>query len=114
MERAARTYRPLPGRAAGLAWYHRLWLGPDHLLAVRSFGFTEEYKRFYFRDIQAILIGRTDSWKRWNLIWCVASTLVVLVSLMATRGVVQGLWLGLGGLFFGLFLVNLLGGPTCV
>jgi len=46
-------YRRLPGNAAALASYHRLWLGPDHLLAVRSVGFSEEYKRFYFSDIQA-------------------------------------------------------------
>jgi hypothetical protein len=34
-----------------------LWLGEDHLLCVDSNGYAETYKRFYFRDVQAI----TDS-----------------------------------------------------
>jgi len=36
-----------------------LWLGSDHLLCIDSSGFTEEYKRFYFRDIQAFTMYRT-------------------------------------------------------
>ncbi len=36
-----------------------LWLGPDHLLSVETNGYTESYKRFYFRDIQAIIVRRT-------------------------------------------------------
>ncbi|BDC52523.1 hypothetical protein F183_A48380 [Bryobacterales bacterium F-183] len=32
----------------------QLWLGDDHLLVVRSMRFTEEYRRFHLRDIQAI------------------------------------------------------------
>ena len=114
MARAAKMYRRLPGRAASLASYHRLWLGPDHLLSVRATGYSEEYKRFYFRDIQAILIGKKDSWKTWNLIWGSASGLVVFIGLMSTSGGALFFWLGLGGFLFLLLLVNLLSGPTCV
>ena len=32
-------------------------MGPDHILAVRSLRFREEYKRFYLRDIQAIVVA---------------------------------------------------------
>jgi hypothetical protein len=36
-----------------------LWLGPDHLLAIDTTGYTETYKRFHFRDIQAIVARRS-------------------------------------------------------
>ena len=36
--------------------YASLWQGKDHLLSIDSSGYTEEYKRFYYRDIQAIII----------------------------------------------------------
>jgi hypothetical protein len=42
-----------------------LWLGDDHLLCVDSSGYTETYKRFYFRDIQCIVITET----KWQTIW---------------------------------------------
>jgi hypothetical protein len=43
-----------------------LWLGPDHILSVNSNGYVENYKRFYFRDIQAIIIQRTSRRAVWN------------------------------------------------
>ena len=36
-----------------------LWLGKDHLLLVESNGYSERYKRFYFKDIQALIIRKT-------------------------------------------------------
>jgi hypothetical protein len=60
MARRRRIYRRLPGRAARLFGVEHLFLGPDHLLLVRTQGYVESYSRFYYRDIQAILIRRTD------------------------------------------------------
>ena len=51
-------YRKLPGHRRGFIRGSSVWLGPDHLLAVHSLRFREEYKRYYFRDIQAITIAR--------------------------------------------------------
>ena len=51
------TYRKLPGRRSGFLHGASLWMGPDHILAVRSLRFREEYKRFYLRDIQAIVVA---------------------------------------------------------
>lgn len=45
-----------------------LWLGPDHLLSVDSSGFSETYKRFYFRDIQAFTVRQTKRRAVWNAI----------------------------------------------
>jgi len=33
-------------------------LGDDHLLAVSGWRFTEDYKRYYYRDIQALVVTR--------------------------------------------------------
>ena len=43
-----------------------LWLGKDHVLSIDSRRYTEEYKRFYFRDIQAITIRQTKRRAIWN------------------------------------------------
>jgi hypothetical protein len=34
-----------------------MWMGSDHILLVKSAWFREEYKRFYLRDIQAIVVA---------------------------------------------------------
>jgi hypothetical protein len=45
-----------------------LWVGADHLLSVGADNFRESYKRFYFRDIQAILVQQSDRFRTWNII----------------------------------------------
>ncbi len=93
-----------------------LWLGPDHLLCIDSNGYTEEYKRFYFRDIQAFTIRRTARRA------IIGTTLGVFAVLFAT-----GLAYNLGDpddigfvwffgvlftLFGALFLYNIFASPT--
>ena len=39
-----------------------LWLAKDHLLQIDTSGYTENYKRFHFRDIQALVLCKTDAW----------------------------------------------------
>jgi hypothetical protein len=51
-------YKKLPGHRRGFIRGASVWLGPDHLLLVRSLRFREEYKRYYFRDIQAIVMAK--------------------------------------------------------
>ena len=54
-------YRRLPGRAAGSFGTHqRLYAGPDHVLVARTASFREDYKRFYYNDIQALTLQRTS------------------------------------------------------
>jgi len=55
MQQERVKYRKLPGRRRGFLFGSSVWLGPDHLLLVKSARFHEDYKRFYFRDIQAIV-----------------------------------------------------------
>jgi hypothetical protein len=52
------TYRKLPGTRRGFFQKSSVWAGPDHLLLVRGSRFRDEYKRFYYRDVQAIAVAR--------------------------------------------------------
>jgi hypothetical protein len=52
-------YQKLPGRCRGLFVRGSVWLGADHFLSVKNLRFTEDYRRFYFRDVQAIVIRKT-------------------------------------------------------
>jgi hypothetical protein len=51
-------YSRLPGTFRGFIRRASLWAGPDHLLSVTGTRFVEEYRRFYYRDIQAIVIQK--------------------------------------------------------
>lgn len=79
------VYRRLPGRGTALAHYVRLYQGPDHLLQVSSTGFTESYRRFYFRDIQAFIIEKKYWHHAWSAFW-LGLTLVFLLPALAVGG----------------------------
>lgn len=52
-----------------------LWLGPDHLLVIDTSGYTETYKRSYFRDIQCFTVTLSQRQVWWN---CALGVLMVL------------------------------------
>src|ERR1035438_5773729 len=54
---SSEKYRRLPGRRWSPGSSASLWMGSDHILLVKSAWFREEYKRFYLRDIQAIVVA---------------------------------------------------------
>ena len=56
--KAAFPYVKVPGARRGVLNSASLWMGEDHCLLVRNSRFSEVYKRFYYKDIQAILIRR--------------------------------------------------------
>ncbi len=90
----------------------RLYQGPDHLLQVVSTGYSEVYKRFYFRDIQAIIIQKTHWGKIWNGIWAFFTAMFGLPAFDMSGG--QAIAMGSVGACFGLFLIgNIVLGPTC-
>lgn len=55
------AYKKLPGFASAPFRRRSLYAGPDHVLSVRSSAYMEEYRRFYFRDIQAIVLSEGGS-----------------------------------------------------
>lgn len=60
MSAAATPYRRLPG-SSGLIIRKRLWLGADHILLVTSTILSQEYRRFYFGDIEALILAEVES-----------------------------------------------------
>lgn len=63
MAKKPKTYGPYTRVAplrSHLGGYSSLWVAQDHVLAVTSSGYTDNYKRFYFRDIQGILVEDSD------------------------------------------------------
>lgn len=113
MAKASKEYRKLPGRGATLTHYVRLYAGADHLLQVASTGFTESYKRFYYRDVQAITLRKTYVGKAANA-FLGATVTVLSVPALFTSTPVTIVLASLAG-FFAIGLgVNIALGATCV
>jgi len=92
----------------------RLWLGDDHLLQVESAGgYSESYKRFYFRDIQAISAHRTSSWFVTNIILGVFTALFLLFTLSVSEPAGKITLAIIAGIFGFFLVINLVCGPTC-
>ncbi len=114
MSKKGKKYERLPGKKKNfLIGYYTLWLGADHLLLIYSrFGF-EDYKRFYFPDIQSIITQKTTGGKVQNVI---LGSLLGFSSLMIIF--TDGVWALFNGIMAGcsflLLMVNWLRGPTCV
>lgn len=119
MPESGPEYRRLPGR--GLRQIgriplartsSRLYLGPDHLLSIDSSGYAEQYRRFYYADIQAILIRKTDLGRTWNFVWSV----LALVSGLLALGVgfaAAIVFASVSAASVLSLLINLARGPTC-
>jgi len=97
---------------------HRLWLAPDHLLSVGNQGYTEDYKRFYLKDIQSITLQKT---RRGRIINFVSGGVALGFALWALYGwLLQwdtvGVWVlaGHSAFFVLCLLINTALGPTCV
>jgi hypothetical protein len=112
-------YRRLPGRGRRKGSFLSLtspissaWVGPDHVLAVDLYGAAEDYRRFYFREIQAFGVKRTRRYEIWAAVLVPLLVAFLWATLAATD---ESRWfLGAMALFFGLCLaIHLLRGPTC-
>src|SRR5205809_7300860 len=111
MPRCEKAYRRLPGRTSGFLSYSRLWLGPDHLLLARTAFFSEEYKRFYFRDIQAVVPRRTTLREILHAILAVTGIVFGVMCVFTTSGCRVFFFVMTGSVLVAL-LVNSPGGPT--
>ena len=121
-----RLARPRSRSEFAVAFISRssLWLGKDHLLCVEASGYTETYKRFHFRDIQAITFMATKRRAIWNWIWGVPTTIslvLLLASLPYTGSAGPNSNLGeivffacLTAIFAAALLINSFLGPSCI
>ncbi len=89
-----------------------LWLGDDHLLVIDTSGFTETYKRFYLRDIQAFQLRQTSRWIHWAVVWGGLASLWGAWAILLVE--VRYLFAGLAGGFLLVLALHLAGGPSCV
>ncbi len=119
---AEKEYTRLPGRGirrqsivSVVRTMTTLWLGPDHLLVVDSMGgYTENYKRFFFRDIQAFQVRRTTRGRIWSAVLLFLSLVGGALAWTVSDVAWWYFWMAVG-MFFGLLLLaNVLQGPTCV
>jgi MFS family permease len=128
METDEKEYVKLPGRGNAGGWASffgisrarcTLWLAKDHLLqAELAYGYVETCKRFYFRDIQALVLIKTKYWQIGSvLLGTLTAGFLLLMSLVkwvpkdSNPGAVA-LFI-VGGVVGVIFVVHLVAGPTC-
>jgi hypothetical protein len=115
-------YRRLPGWGprrtglfAGFGSRCRLYLGEDHVLSVDNHLFSEDYKRFYFTDIQAVITRKTRRWiVEAAIVFLVAAAMTGSSLLLLTRSSpLGGFWMGLSIMLIVYLLYHLARGPSC-
>lgn len=116
MARSASPYQKLPGRWRTPFSRKTLWQGSDHLLWVEKTMMQEHYRRFYFKDIQAIIVCRNRRHHLWTLFW--AALVLVTGSLAMVAGDTPDMPEFFIPATFTLIwaiglLINLLKGPCC-
>src|SRR6267142_5142311 len=89
-----------------------LWLGPDHVLCIDSSGYTENYKRFYFRDIQAFIVRKTDVYKYTSLVLGILGLFLAVIAFVSSGTATRVVLSSFAAFFWLCMLLNLLFGPT--
>jgi hypothetical protein len=113
MAKRIKEYQKLPGIKKGfLIGKYTLWQGKDHLLHIFSRFGSEEYKRFYFTDIQAIITRKTLAGKIQNIILG-CFILMFLVPVFYFDGGWSIFYAVISGMMSLILFVNLYKGPTC-
>jgi hypothetical protein len=114
-------YKRLPGRGSRRGGFVAfsfskcsLYLGDDHVLAVDSTGFSEDYKRFYFSDIQAIITRRTRHWTTWSIILALMIICSSMGALFLKVEALRIFFWSLSGTLLVFLLFNIFRGPTCI
>jgi hypothetical protein len=120
-------YQRLTRPKAGFDGWGSLWLGPDHILQVTNTMTVENYRRWFFRDIQAFLALHNSARLIWNLVTCGLGALLGLgagaVAMLAVSEknprestvlmVIVGFMAVPALLLFLIAIVNTALGPTC-
>jgi uncharacterized integral membrane protein len=111
----AKIYEKIPGLGSGrgsfqVATRSRMYRGPDHLLIVQSTGYTEEYKRIFFRDIRYVEVRKTQAQLFTGIVAALVTLLLALLLLFNVPKIAVALFCLP---FLTWFIVNLALGPTC-
>jgi hypothetical protein len=123
MNQKKEKYTRLPGRSRSYMSLfdpsrYQLWLGADHLLHLSRTYFSESYKRFYFKDVQALVLTRTTAGRVVNTVLFIfilafgLPAIILWISQIGPRGLI--IFFALVTAFFLVLLgINALLGPTC-
>lgn len=113
MSKEPNPYTRVPGLGSSVYEFSRLYLASDHLLLVGMSAWNESYRRFFFRDIQALVIRKTQ--------WGLFTAAMWLLGFFAFAGIALGIgddigavifWFVAGSMIVGL-VVDLSRGPAC-
>jgi hypothetical protein len=106
-------YKRLTGKKRGIIGFSQLWMGPDHMLLVRSSRIAENYQRFYFSDIQSIVITSTPD----RTVLQVGAVLAAIgwgaLALAVASSFAKGFFLVTGVLLVALAIADLARGARC-
>ncbi|CAN5496103.1 hypothetical protein BH09VER1_BH09VER1_42860 [soil metagenome] len=109
-----KEYVKIAGRGGFTSFQSRLWLAKDHILQVTSTGYTENYKRFYFRDIRGMTVTQT-SWRTYlNVIALSLAALAALPICFSQEAPIVWIFGIISGLFVFWAAINSLRGTACV
>jgi hypothetical protein len=90
----------------------RLWLADDHLLLVRNEGWKETYRKFYFQDIQALIVAENKQRRNQSII-----SLILILFFLVLAGwsgeVSRMIHLAIAFLILIILSVNWFKGATC-
>jgi hypothetical protein len=113
-------YRRLPGWGprrtglfAGFGSRCRLYLGEDHVLSVDNHLFSEDYKRFYFTDIQAVITRKTRRWIVEGAVVVLAAACMTGCSLLLLPRPLGSFWMGLSITLLIYLIYHLARGSSC-
>jgi hypothetical protein len=120
-------YQRLARSRFGMSGIGTLWLGPDHLLLVTNTFAVERYRRWFFREIQALTARRSARRLIWNVAVGGGGLLIAIGALACFAGASQPgaagdrdalqvfgwIFAVMAGACFALALVNTLLGPGC-
>ncbi|MGD9251490.1 MAG: hypothetical protein PVG19_09725 [Desulfobacterales bacterium] len=111
MAHTKKRYRKL-AKTGGLFAYYSIWQGADHLITAETTMASEEYRRFYYRDIQAIVIRKTAWHHVFSLLFGLPAVLFLILGVFGD-GLAYA-WLALAVWTGAMLGINLWRGPTCV
>jgi hypothetical protein len=110
----APKYIRLPGRGRTMSGTSRLYLGNDHILMAQSVGYSESYKRFFFADIQAIIVRKTIAGMVWNGVWGLIAMFFMVLAISVNETPASYVLGGIAAFFVLALLINTALGPMCV
>jgi hypothetical protein len=90
-----------------------LWLAKDHLLCVDTTGYNEAYKRFYFGDIQAVVLRQTNDHIILGVLLGILTLGMALLAILPRSVIMASIFSPIAVLFLVFFILNLVAGPSC-